>query len=288
MATPAPQLAPGPVAHPTPIARITPLGPDRTGVQFALTDAALEKLRYAQALLGHAVPSGDLAQVFERALDALIAQQEKRKFAVTSRTRTGKGGTSENSHHIPAPVRREVVARDEGCCTYVSEEGHRCGSRTRLEFDHVIPRAKGGESTVPNLRLRCQTHNQHAAEQAFGREFMARKRAESRTKREAKVRAARAAEAERARSEAYARDLAANEQARALAEEAMPWLRKLGFRIAEANGAAMAAARALPEGSLEDRVKHALRSLAPPSARKVLPMESGPHVSASLPDSCPP
>lgn len=82
------------------------------------------------------------------------------------------------------------------------------------------------------------------------------------------------AEAERARSEAYARELAANEAARACAEEAMPWLRKLGFRLAEAKEAATAAARALPDASLEDRVKHALRSLAPPGARKVPPPTS--------------
>ena len=56
-----------------------PLGPQSFAVQFTLSRSAHEKLRYAQELLGHAVPSGDLAQVFERALDALIPQLEKGK-----------------------------------------------------------------------------------------------------------------------------------------------------------------------------------------------------------------
>ena len=274
--TSTPELAPGPVAHPAPLARITPLGPDCTAIQFAFGDRALEKLRYAQALLGHALPSGDLAGVFERALDELVAKQERAKFAVTSRTRKGAAGTSANPRLIPAAVRREVLARDGGGCTFVSAKGRRCGSRRRLEFDHIQPVAKGGTSTATNLRLRCQTHNQHAAEQAFGAEFMARKRAGSRRKTEAKRRAARAAVAETARREAYARDLAASQLARANAEELMPWLRRLGFREAEARPAAMATGVVLPDASLEERVKHALRRLAPPSAHKILPSASSP------------
>jgi hypothetical protein len=38
-----------------------------------------QKLEHAQDLLGRAVPSGDLAQVLDRALDALIAKLERRE-----------------------------------------------------------------------------------------------------------------------------------------------------------------------------------------------------------------
>jgi len=261
----APRLAPGPVE------RITPLAADCLLVEFTIGDRALDKLRYAKALLGHAVPAGDLAQVFERALDALIAEQEKRKFAVTSRTPRDSSHGSAGPRHIPAAVRRAVVERDGGCCTFESAAGHRCGSRKRLEFDHIQPVAKGGVSTVENLRLRCRTHNQHAAEQVFGAGFIERKRAEARECARAKRRAASAADAERARREAHARELAANEAARARAEEVVPWLRTLGFRAGEARRAAEASGAALPDAPLEARVRHALRSLAPPGARKVPP-----------------
>ena len=45
-----------------------------------------------------------------------------------------------------------------------------------------------------------------------------------------------------------------------------PWLRALGFRADQARRAA-AACEALPEASLEERVRFALRLLAPPHRR---------------------
>ncbi|MEM1415527.1 MAG: HNH endonuclease signature motif containing protein [Myxococcota bacterium] len=67
-------------------------------------------------------------------------------------------------------------ARDGGRCTYVALGGRRCAETAYLELDHVVPWAKGGPSTVANLRLRCRTHNQLAADRSFGRGFMDGKR----------------------------------------------------------------------------------------------------------------
>ena len=84
--------------------------------------------------------------------------------------------TAENARQVPASVKRAVWQRDGGRCTFVGDSGHRCASRTRLEYDHVEPVAAGGRATVKGLRLRCRAHNQLAAEQAFGRGFMNAKR----------------------------------------------------------------------------------------------------------------
>ena len=70
------------------------------------------------------------------------------------------------SGHIPAAVRREVWSRDEGKCTWPFDSGGVCGSTLRLEIDHVVPRGKGGPSTIDNCRLACKFHNQLAARQA--------------------------------------------------------------------------------------------------------------------------
>jgi 5-methylcytosine-specific restriction endonuclease McrA len=147
------------------------------------------KLEYARALLSHAIPSGDLGQVIDRALDALIREQERRKFAVTPKPRTSeRRSPSPHSRHIPARVKREVWRRDGGRCTFVGLDGHRCEERRFLEFDHVRPVALGGEATVEDLRLRCRAHNQYEAERMFGREFMARKREARRARERAAVR----------------------------------------------------------------------------------------------------
>ncbi len=139
-----------------------------------------DKLRRAQSLLGHTVPSSDIAQVLDRALDALIAKLEQRRFAATARPRTTRRRGNGDARHVPAEIRRQVWKRDGGQCTFVGENGHRCEARTRLEFDHVQPFARGGQATPTGLRLRCRAHNQLEAERTFGSAFMAHKREESR------------------------------------------------------------------------------------------------------------
>ena len=136
-----------------------------------------DDLRYAQELLGHQIPSGDVAQVLHRALKALIPQLEKRKFAATDKPRSTPPRPTASRRHVPAHVRRVVWKRDEGQCTFVSESNHRCQERRALEFDHIDPVARGGQATVATIRLRCRAHNQYEAERAYGPEFMRQKRA---------------------------------------------------------------------------------------------------------------
>jgi 5-methylcytosine-specific restriction endonuclease McrA len=186
------QLAPGPggfsahkqdsqpVASPGPHTKLAPLAPGRFALQVTLGQETYDKLRYAQALLGHAVPSGDLAQVLDRALDALIPRLEQRKFATSARSCPSRRRGQSNPRYIPAAVRRAVWQRDGGQCTFVSEHGHRCEARRLLEFDHVDAVARGGQATADRMRLRCRPHNQYAAECVYGIEFMRGKREHAR------------------------------------------------------------------------------------------------------------
>jgi len=151
---------PASVAHPP---AVRPLAAERYHVSFTASADTIEKLRLAQDLLGHAVPSGDVSSVFDRALTVLVEDLTRRKFAGTERPRAS-GNPPGDGRHIPADVRRAVWKRDGGRCAFMGKEGHRCGARRRLEFHHVKPFAEGGRATIDNLRLVCAAHNRHEAE----------------------------------------------------------------------------------------------------------------------------
>jgi hypothetical protein len=160
--------------------RVTVLAPGRYAYQFTLERSGHEKVARAKALLGHAVPSGDLAEVFERALEALVEKLEKRRFGAGRKPRETRQGPARrakrtlvpNERYVPDRVKNAVWDRDGGRCTFVDASGRRCESRTRLEFDHGTPLARGGLSTAGNLRLRCRTHNQYEARRVLGAAFV--------------------------------------------------------------------------------------------------------------------
>ena len=165
---------PAPVREDRPMVR--PIAPQRFTVRFTMGQSAHDKLQYVQELLSHELPSGDLEQILEQALDALIPQLEKRRFAAAATPRIARRRPTKSLRHIPADVMRAVWERDQGQCTYVSESGHRCQARKFIEFDHVLEVARGGEASIDGIRLLCHAHNQHQAERTFGTEFMRHKR----------------------------------------------------------------------------------------------------------------
>ena len=160
----APPVLPVPAA-PRPVVR--PLAPERYEIRFTASAEMREKLRLAQDLLGHAIPSGDLAQVFDRALTLLVADLSRRKFAATARPRRSRG-QSDESRNVPAEVKRLCAARDQRRCAFVAPNGRRCDERRFLEFHHVIPFGAGGKATVDNIELRCRAHNGHEADLFYG------------------------------------------------------------------------------------------------------------------------
>jgi len=249
------QPAPG---HVGPGSKVAPVAPDRFLLQVTIGGDTQEKLRYAQELLGHRLPSGDVARVLDRALDALIERLEKTKFAATTRPRRSPSERpSTNPRHIPAHVKRTVWERDGGQCTFVSETGRRCAARKFLEFDHLEEVARGGGASVAGIRLRCRAHNQYGAECTFGAGFMSHKRQEAR-RTKAEARAARVQAETRAAA-------AAAERAKEL--DVVPWLRQLGYRADEARRAA-ARCEAIPDAPLEKRLRLALAFLCPGTASR--------------------
>jgi hypothetical protein len=150
---------------------VTPLAPERYKIQFTATRATHDKLRRAQELLRHAVPKGDPAEIFDRALTLLLQDLERTRVAAVGKPRPSRG-VAEGSRHIPADVKRAVWARDEGRCAFVGSRG-RCTERGFLEWHHVQPFAAGGQATKDNIELRCRSHNQYEAKLLFGEDLTA-------------------------------------------------------------------------------------------------------------------
>ena len=96
-----------------PPARVDPLSAESYRIQFTASNAMHDKLRYAQGLLRHQIPSGDPAEVFDTALDVLIIDLEYKCFGKPkssrklprpkskSKSNTRTKTTAPRSAHIP-------------------------------------------------------------------------------------------------------------------------------------------------------------------------------------------
>lgn len=151
---------------PTPRAIVAPIAPKRYLMRITISDATHSKLERLQALMRPAIPSGDPAEIVDRALTVLLAEVERSKIASASRPRH-LGDREPRGRHIPAAVRRVVWSRDGGRCAFDGTDG-RCDETAFLEFHHVMPFAAGGKATPENIQLRCRAHNGHEARLFFG------------------------------------------------------------------------------------------------------------------------
>jgi hypothetical protein len=70
---------------------------------------------------------------------------------------TGSDSSQPSRPRVPEAVRIAVWRRDGGRCS-------RCGSRENLEYDHIVPLAKGGSNTARNVELLCEKCNRSKAD----------------------------------------------------------------------------------------------------------------------------
>jgi hypothetical protein len=176
-APPAPEPASSPTLPPAtppqgrPVSGTAPLSADSFSVAFTIDRQTRDVLAEAQDLLRHAVPDGDIGTIVARALDGLVKDLRKRKFAETDAPRSSTKARPD-SRTPPAEVKREVAERDGRRCAFVSDDGRRCTATAWLEYDHVEARGRGGASSTDNIRLLCATHNTMHAERTYGREHI--------------------------------------------------------------------------------------------------------------------
>ena len=87
---------------------------------------------------------------------ALIRQrqrQEQERLERAKRAINLDQQSIQRRHPITREMRRIVYERDGGACV-------ECGSRFDLQYDHILPVALGGATTVDNLQILCGECNQ--------------------------------------------------------------------------------------------------------------------------------
>jgi hypothetical protein len=139
---------------------------EETEIRFTANRALMEKFEKLRNLMGHQLSDQQYVTLFEELVDLALKKLEpkKEKFPAL--------GKVSETRYIPAKVKRAVWTRDQGRCTHISPEGKRCESKHALQYEHIIPFAKGGKTSAENLKLLCPAHNQLAAIQAYGLEKM--------------------------------------------------------------------------------------------------------------------
>jgi hypothetical protein len=106
------------------------------------------------------MPGADAEDILSAGLDLLLARDAKNKALVEKPRKTpATAPDSSDPDHVPAAVRREVWERDGGACQWRLDSGGVCGSRLRVQLDHIIPKASGGKSVSWNLQVLCERHN---------------------------------------------------------------------------------------------------------------------------------
>lgn len=148
-----------------------PLSADLRRLHVTVSRRFLAKLDEARSALSHSHPGAGAEAILEAGLDLILAAHAGRKGMVA---KPQKEARPSSPAHIPARVKREVWKRDQGRCQWpIAGKGSGiCGSTLRVEFDHVVPRARDGPSSVDGVRLLCAFHNNLAAREVFGDRWM--------------------------------------------------------------------------------------------------------------------
>jgi hypothetical protein len=133
-------------------ARVEPLAPERFRITFTASAEFVQKLERAQELASHAVAPKDIAALLERALDALVTREQKRRFAVNvdrtlgSAGNAGANGSKPNSELAPERVAKVPKSSSELAPAPTEGTASRPGQPNPRNRSHSVRRAS---RTVP-------------------------------------------------------------------------------------------------------------------------------------------
>jgi hypothetical protein len=147
--------------------RVRELSESQTELKMVMDCDLIEKLEKLKSLYSH--------QLKDQSYEALIRLMAEKLLKQTEPKRSSTPAQESHSRYISKVAKALIWKRAQARCEFIDQKSkHRCPGRRFLQLDHIQPFARGGPSTVENLRLLCQTHNLHAAAQEYG-EFVFRR-----------------------------------------------------------------------------------------------------------------
>ena len=154
-------------ARPAAVARtpvVAPLAPARYKVQFTVSEETYRKLRHAQNLLRHVIPTGDPAVIFDRALTMLVEHLRR-----PNGPRPPDHRRAAASHQDPATFQRRSGGRS-GCAMVGSARSSEPpgGAQNADVWSSITWCPMPGRAIhLEKIVLRCRSHNQDQAAQEF-------------------------------------------------------------------------------------------------------------------------
>ena len=129
------------------------------------TRELLDKFKQVTA---HLNPMASTSEAIKLALQIAIGQKDpalnppKRRSTAGKKIQNIKDNNVFVRGYIGKEMKHELFAGDSDGCAWVdSVTKKRCGSKFKLEIDHITPVSRGGGTQRENLQLLCSNHNRY-------------------------------------------------------------------------------------------------------------------------------
>lgn len=129
-------------------------------VEFTLSKESYAKIKQAQALLSHVVPSTDMGRFVEFLSEKVIKQKTGSLSSEKKKANLHATATVAVNRSKPSLKDVKRIRIEQGCCQFVDPvTGRRCENTWRLEVDHKHSQWAAGGHEIDNLQLLCAGHN---------------------------------------------------------------------------------------------------------------------------------
>ena len=144
----------------------TVVSEERTRLTCDCSNETLAILERVKELLSHTCPEGSMNDILNHLGNYFL----KREDPLSKKSTTV--AVNPRVKNVSRPVRRLTFQKADGRCEYKDPQtGRVCGTRIRIETDHIRMRAMGGGHEAANLRCLCREHNQFMAKKLLSEDI---------------------------------------------------------------------------------------------------------------------